>query len=178
MLPLVVLKPLYHRKQESIAIHLFQAPELQQAVRTIRGAKWTQTHSCWYLPLTNTHYQQLREGLKDKAVFDTSALKQYLEQRRVLVNANQSTIVTNNQAHALVHHPLCQENLSALQRYVKQLKLKGYSNSTIKTYRNEFVALLRILGKKPVDQMSIEQLQRYVLYCIETEKLQEATIHS
>ena len=66
----------------------------------------------------------------------------------------------------------------ARQRFVEQLRLKAYSEGTIKTYPNEFLALLRLLGKIQVQEITREQLRRYALCCIETEKLQEATLRS
>lgn len=178
MLPLVVLKPVYHRKSENIAVLFPLSAHLENAVRIIKGATWTQTHRCWYLPLGAAPYQQLRANLNGKASLNIQALKTYLEQRRVLNQSIGSTAVRKAGAHNLIHHPLCEDNLQALQRFVEQLRLKAYSESTIKTYRNEFLALLRLLGKAPVMEITTEQLRRYARYCIETEKLQEATMHS
>jgi len=44
----------------------------------------------------------------------------------------------------------------------RQLKLKAYSPSTIKTYRNEFLQLLQLLNKKPVGsaQLVFHQARR------------------
>jgi len=178
MLPTVVLKPLYHRKGENIAVFFAHCTELEHLIRTIKGAKWTQTHQCWYVPLGAGHYQQLRTNLNGKADLNTGALKTYLEQRRVLNESNGTITICKAGADNLVRHPLCGDNLSAFRRFVEQLTLKAYSGSTIKTYRNEFLALLRLLGKTPARELSTEQLRRYLLYCIEKEKLGEATLHS
>ena len=48
----------------------------------------------------------------------------------------------------------------------------------MRTYRTEFLALLRILGGQPVAELTTDRLRRYVLYLLQTEKLSEATIHS
>ncbi len=69
-------------------------------------------------------------------------------------------------------------NQPALQRYVEQLKLKGYSSNTIRTYSTEFVQLLKILKNHPVEDLSAEKLRSYFLYCINTLKLSENLIHS
>jgi integrase/recombinase XerD len=73
---------------------------------------------------------------------------------------------------------LNKENLAALQKFVEQLKLKAYSPSTIKTYRNEFLQLLQLLGNKPVNELTPDDLRRYFLYCFEKLKLTENTLHS
>jgi len=58
------------------------------------------------------------------------------------------------------------------------LILKGYSPSTIKTYRNEFSPLLRLLDKTPVYELEADDLRRYMLYAIEVEGIKENTAHS
>ena len=69
-------------------------------------------------------------------------------------------------------------NWQQLQVFLEQLQLKGYSQNTLKTYRNEFMRLLKKIGSYPVEKLTQEQLRRYFLYCHNEEKLQENTIHS
>ena len=69
-------------------------------------------------------------------------------------------------------------NQIELKRYTDQLKLKGYSANTIKTYTTEFVQLLKLLKNYPVYDLSSEKLRGYFLYCIDTLKLSENLIHS
>ena len=69
-------------------------------------------------------------------------------------------------------------NQPAFKRLIEILQLKAYSPSTIKTYRNEFAQLLYILKTKNVDELDAEKLRSYFLYCINTLKLSENTIHS
>lgn len=76
-----------------------------------------------------------------------------------------------------IHH-LSPQNLPELKLYIEQLKLKGYSPSTIKTYSTEFIQLLKILGNHPVHELSPERLRAYFLYCIDDLKLSENLIHS
>lgn len=69
-------------------------------------------------------------------------------------------------------------NHQALTLFIELLKLKAYSNNTIKTYTNEFVQLLKILKNNPVEELSPEKLKAYFLYCIDKLKLSENLIHS
>ncbi|MDX1941951.1 MAG: tyrosine-type recombinase/integrase [Saprospiraceae bacterium] len=72
-------------------------------------------------------------------------------------------------------HPI---NQPALQLYIETLQLKAYSLNTILTYRNEFAQLLYILKDKNVEELDAEKLRRYFLYCTNTLKLSENTLHS
>lgn len=72
-------------------------------------------------------------------------------------------------------HPI---NQPALTKFVETLQLKAYSQSTINTYRNEFAQLLYLLKEKNVTDIDATQLRSYFLYCINTLKLSENTLHS
>jgi integrase/recombinase XerD len=69
-------------------------------------------------------------------------------------------------------------NQGALQALVETLQLKAYSESTLKTYRNEFAQLLYVLKDKNVNDLNAARLRSYFLYCIKTLKLSENTLHS
>lgn len=69
-------------------------------------------------------------------------------------------------------------NQHQLVRFIDTLLLKGYSQNTIRTYKDEFCRLLKKIGNYDVEKISTGQLRRYILYCIETEKLKENSIHS
>lgn len=70
------------------------------------------------------------------------------------------------------------ENQPALRLLTETLQLKAYSESTIKTYRNEFGQLLFALKSMPVDTLDSLKLRSYFLYCSKTLKLSENTLHS
>ena len=69
-------------------------------------------------------------------------------------------------------------HLSELNRFIEQLKLRGYSANTIKTYTTEFIQLLKAIGNRPVSQLSPEKLKAYFLYCIDQLQLSENLIHT
>ena len=73
---------------------------------------------------------------------------------------------------------VCEVNRAAMDRYVQQLILSGYSVNTIKTYCQEFLQLLKLLKSYLVDDLTTEKLRSYFLYCIQKLKLSENLIHS
>jgi integrase/recombinase XerD len=70
------------------------------------------------------------------------------------------------------------DNKLAYIAMYEQLKLKGYSESTVKTYLSEFYQLLKILGNYSVNQLNPDRVRSYILYCVEKEQLSENLIHS
>ena len=69
-------------------------------------------------------------------------------------------------------------NKVAALRMVEQLKLMGYSKSTIRTYQYEFEQFLVALKNNFVDNCDAQKLRSYMLYCYEQLKLSENTLHS
>jgi integrase/recombinase XerD len=176
----ILLKPIIHHGEEQIGIFFSKDGELNLEVRKMKGVKWSQTHACWYLPLNKGSLKTITETLGSRTSLDTSALNAYLNKRTAVA----STLITSDQRNAdkLVvassAWKLSKENLEELRKFVEQLKLKVYSPSTIKTYRNEFLQLLQLLKTKPVNELTTDELRRYFVYCLEKLKLTENTLHS
>ncbi len=67
-------------------------------------------------------------------------------------------------------HP---NNRGAYISLSEKLKLKGYSQSTIRIYLSEFEHLLRLLDDYAVQDLNAKRLKDYFLYCINNEKMGE-----
>lgn len=66
------------------------------------------------------------------------------------------------------------------QAYVamyQQLKLKQYSENTIKQYISEFAHLLKLLKHFPVEKMTPKRLKDYFLYCVKQEQMAERKLN-
>ena len=61
---------------------------------------------------------------------------------------------------------------------IQELKLKGYSPSTRKTYGSELISFLKMFSNHSVDSITTDQIRRYLIYCMEELKLSEYTINS
>ncbi|MBS1665883.1 MAG: site-specific integrase [Bacteroidetes bacterium] len=176
----IQLSPVTHRGRECFLLQFGMDAELNRAVKKLARAKWSETNKCWYLPLTDECYQQLKAAVKGMALLDTAALKKYLENKKQLSNAPVSLVKeqVSVTVERLIAWQFSKENLQALDRFVEHLKLKAYSPSTIRTYRNEFIQLLRILKRKPASELTVDELKRYMLYAMEKEGINENTAHS
>lgn len=69
-------------------------------------------------------------------------------------------------------------NQVPLQDYIDHLKLKGYSPNTLRTYVNEFVQFLNYIENKEVETCTKNDVNQYLLHCINELKLTENTLHS
>jgi site-specific recombinase XerD len=182
MKAIVVLKPLIHKSHECIGLYYDNVSVINNIVKKLPGIKWSQTNKCWYLPLNEKIYKQICEVLKEKTEINNTALKQYLDKRK-LVKASLPPKETEKIIRPVpvaknTAFKLSKENLEALNRFIAQLTLKAYGASTIRTYRNEFMQLLQLLKKKSVYELTPDDLRRYMVYCFEKLKLTENTLHS
>lgn len=135
------------------------------------------------MPLSKLSHEAIKQSLKEIAVIDDNLLKQYLQRKeqvqKTVVSTGLPLQTTNRKPQSLsATWKLSRENLEALQKFVEQLKLKAYSTSTIKTYRNEFLQLLQLLKKEPVYELTQDDLRRYMVYAMEKQGINENTAHS
>ena len=172
----VILKPLLHRNDERIGIYFKHNSSLNNVIKKLPEIKWSQSNRCWHLPLKEEVYKQIQSALNEYAEIDRSALKLYLEKRKTVL----ATVVTSSEKKIIskpisssIAWKLSHENIAALEKFIEQLKLKSYSPSTIRTYRNEFLQLLQLLKTKPVNELMPDDLRRYMVYAMEKEGIKD-----
>jgi len=78
----------------------------------------------------------------------------------------------------LLQHPLNQTNLQAFTRFQTLLQLKGYSQSTQKTYCCEFHRLLRLRGAIAANDQTKEHIMSYLLWLLKKRRYSETHVHA
>ncbi|HEV7329973.1 MAG TPA: site-specific integrase [Flavisolibacter sp.] len=185
----VVLRPLYHRGKETIAIESPNLAAINLAIRRLKDARWSRTHRVWYVPLGREAYEQIIAGLKPLATIDSRLLRAYLDKRKAVqvvaapsasppACSNSKTPVQRLLPAQQATWRISEGNLHALSRLLQELTLRAYSASTIRTYRSEFIQLLKRLDRRPVQDLTPDDLRRYMAYLLEKEKVTESTAHS
>ncbi len=138
-----------HHKGHAVLFMRFEYDRaLLEKVKGLAGARWSRSQKAWYVPDTASYRAMF--GLTSQAEGPTPAALPDIA-------------------------PI---NQTALSSFTSALQLKAYSPNTLRTYRNEFVQLLRYIGQTPVDTLNPEQLRAYFLYCVRELKLSENTLHS
>ena len=182
----VELKPLYHRGKNCIGIYSAASYPLNAILRKIKECRWSRTHQCWYVPLAREHFDQLIHSLSGKAEIDDTALRAFPEEKKGPVTATDCVPKQTGQSDQNELPPVTwykQEKIHAVNAHVlpalhQYLKLKAYSSSTIKTYLGEMAQLLKTLKDIPADQLTVDHLKRYLVYCFEKLGVKENTLHS
>ncbi len=190
----VTLLPMMHRGAEQILISFDHHKGLNDTIRRLPAVKWSQTHKSWYLPLTENNYKLIRNNLRSVTTIDAKALQHYLIKRKAVKAAEvpkefplQQSLETTQSVTAsrpavvapepTVAYRLSYENLISLQKTVDLLRLKAYSNSTIRTYRAELIVFFQALGKHGAGKLATDDVKRWLLKCLHS-GLTENTMHS
>ncbi len=190
---IVVLNPVMHRGAEQMLISFPNVKVLNNAVRIIKGVKWSRTYKSWYLPLSEDNYKRIWQAMHLLATIETEALKGYLlkkaavksvdipkeihEERQPLTDVSPLPVVTPTPPQPSVAYRISFENLQSLHQTIQHLVLRSYSHSTIRTYRSELMVFFQVLGKHPATALTTEDIKRWLLKCM-NEGLTENTMHS
>jgi integrase/recombinase XerD len=178
----ITLTAFVHNNEQCIGIFFKRNAALQLSIRKISTAKWSKTNACWYVTLNNENIKAIEKIAAKIAIIENSNLTAYLKKQQLIVStlAPQKTTkpVIKNLLSTSPISELSNQNLLALQQLLQQLKLKAYSPSTIRTYRNEFLQLLQLIKQKWVNELTANDLKRYMVYAMEKEGISENTAHS
>lgn len=161
-----------HKGHERIFAMYDYNSDINKILREMPGAKYSATYKSWHLPPVKELVQMLMAKTEQVAVIDVENLRKKLVHKKQL-----PALVASHTAKPDLQY-LSANNLQALQYFIETLILKAYSQSTIKTYRNEFYQLLKELKEIPVQNLGQDHIRRYMFYCINKYKISEATANS
>lgn len=150
---------------------------IENKIKKMGGVKWCGINNCWHLPCTQKSYNEISNELKDSAAINNKSLAIYLRKRKAGLQLNKQTGHKSNVAPTMVFK-ISDYNMLLLQRTVEELQLKAYSASTLRTYKYEIGIFLQTIKNKKADTLGVEDVRRYIHYCINKLLLSENTIHS
>lgn len=175
----VIFQPLFENNKEALGFITKNDPEVIMQVREFPGVKWSTTHGCWYLPLTKECCRLAFSKLINLASIDIEKLRAYLKKRR---DIHESQKVGGTRAlitsRTLEVYNISDENLGEIMKMILKLELKTYSKNTIRLYRSEMISLCRLLGDRPVMNLTIPQISSYLLWLIKKQGRSEAKLHT
>ncbi len=168
-----------HKGKEHILLACEKNTQLNTCFKKLGFVKFSNTHKGWYMPKNKDLLQLLLQKTNSIAMVDISPLKHTPQVvakaavKKVLDNiTKQAKPATQNTAR------ISDQNIKQLELYIQTLILKGYSQTTIRTYRNEFSIFLQTLQKVNANTLTTPRVKDYLAYCFYELKLTESTVHS
>lgn len=182
----LTLKYLLHREQKNIALHFDKDAAFIQCLRKCIELKWSRQNTCWYCLCTKANFEHIKKiALENKYAVEDSQLRQAMKKTKspTAVHPGDSIIKEKQIDNNIYNTPnenvaLSKINAGEMEKFKQQLILKSYSPSTIRTYTNEFMQLLKTLKTTPPYKLQSDRIKDYLQYCHEKLKLSEATLHS
>jgi site-specific recombinase XerD len=151
----ITLEPFTHNSKSCIAIKFPYNFEVKEYIKKFSGVHWTKTHRTFYI-----YYSEVR--LED--------IKTYIKQGGLhLLNDNyKDTIPRYSKGIKLELSPLNQEKTIVYRHFLKFLKGKRFSNSTVATYSGFVLEFLRFTGQKPVNDLNENDVRYYIEWAVST----------
>lgn len=170
----VTLKKISHKGKNCIAILFPIDARLNSTVRKLEGVRWSQTHTCWLVDENENNLDGIYKtfngiasvvSLKsEKPASEHPGKKKPLlpapakssASVPVPVKKQVPAVSSDSDAHREQHR-------IALAAYIELLKLKNYSENSIKTYRNHFIHFLHYFSNRKPSAITREEIMDYLV---------------
>lgn len=171
---IIKLEHLNHNKANQIKLVFDYDQELIDLVKQLEGIKWSKTNKCWYI-LNNP------DNLK-KVIFITSKNEIILDKDEFFKHSQNDKVVSAtsnlkpiNKIEKNKPKIIKKEKLiECPKEYLEKLKLKRYSENTIKTYSWLFTEFINFYPDKDIDLITDEDIKNFQLYLVEEKNISES----
>ncbi|MDV7187906.1 site-specific integrase [Lutibacter sp. TH_r2] len=145
-LPTLLLKKVVHRKDVQLMIHFTFNDFVKNRLKYDLNYTWSQSHKSWYTLFNEEAISKLKKVLGPKVHYDLDAsLFQKIEVKLERKPRN-----------------ISEENKEIIRNYVKYLKGKRYSESTIKTYFTFVADFIDYIKNKPLEKLSNKDVELFI----------------
>jgi integrase/recombinase XerD len=170
-----------HRGERKIQLIFPHNNSIHQILKEIPGVRFSRTFRSWLLPQNKLLLHDLKSKLPDG--WELLIEKSPENKKPEIQEAAVRTVSTASIRYSKVPVQPSIERITAINRerlqdFIDKLTLKSYSQSTIRTYRNEIMCLLQLLKERDINTLEAPDLKRYMLYCAEVLRLSENSLHS
>ena len=154
----VVLTPLTHTGKRCIGISFTYNFELKEYLKRFKGVRWSKTHRCFYLPYTPTSLESFWDYLNAEG---------YTVDRDAFALPPKNKRYFHRKKGGLLPE-LTADNQRIHESYLKYLRGKRYSESTVNVYGGFVYEFLQFTGTKPTEQLTEDDVRLYVEWAVKT----------
>ncbi|MBL7963203.1 MAG: site-specific integrase [Flavobacteriales bacterium] len=171
----VLLEQLVHRGQRCIALR-FPFNPLSIAAAKQAGAKWSQTHRCWYTPNTPGNLKAIFTAFKGLAWVDMNGLRNKAPAAVGTMHGLPTGTVakTKTLAERQVLNPVQQHALDAMRR---KLEIARYGERSIPVYLNTTKQLFQFHPEKHPNDIRTEDIEAFQHHLAKERKVSNSTLN-
>ncbi len=152
-----------------VAVRQIKTTYEQDLIRQLPIRYWSPKHRCWYFPKSKEHWAQFKQ------LFSNYHLQ--INQVELIVIDHQKCNKTKSNRKENIEQKkpqLDEEHQIALVSLEAQLRIRRYSNETIKTYCSAFRAYLQYYKGTPSDQLNEVDIKVYLLHLINDKNISQS----
>lgn len=137
-----------HHQQTRLKLMFSWDEDLISQIRNIKGRRWSTSMRCWHIPYFDNHMQFLKSTLKG----DITLLP---------TQKNHGQEVTNSHKKKAASLP------AVPQIFVEQMKVRGFSENTIKAYSSTLARFLKFNNEITPENLDSNHVRKYLLHLVE-----------
>ena len=147
MKPTLLLKKVTHRKKIQLLLIFPYNDLLKDKIKAIRGFAWSQTLKGWYIEYSSKNIDFVKQKLKNDVVFKLDAS---IYNRSLKVRTTRKPRV------------ISEVNTTVINAYIKYLKGKCYSESTVKTYVTFIADFFDYIKDTPLETLTNRDVEKFI----------------
>jgi site-specific recombinase XerD len=149
----------FHRGSFRLFLHFGFDDELKRLVKSELNGRWSQTHKGWYIDDTPEMINKIKAVCKGRAWYNLRDINRHLDAESLTLF--RSGTAPEKQSSTAVPQSMG-VNQADYDAFVRFLKSRGYSSSTIGTYSGMIARLARFYPNKLMSALDAEQIQRFL----------------
>jgi integrase/recombinase XerD len=135
-------------KEKSLRIHFMYRPDFIARIKSFHVYSFNSEEKYWSLPYTESIFRELNEFFKDAGM--NLEIRDDKPGKQKIIKS---------------------KNVKIPQAYIDKLKIKRYSESTIKTYTVAFEDFINYYKGRNMDELSETDIKEYMLYLVEKRRV-------
>jgi len=151
----IQLIPRNFRNESIVMIQFPYDKALIGCVKTIENTRWSQSLCAWYMKKNDFNLHRIFNVFKSIAYVDYSALR---------TTKDSFKTIRKNQIRTYSKTPIP-------KIYFEQLKLKRYSENTIKSYVSELKKFCTFYAPQDLDTLTTDDIKNYLLHLVHKNKV-------
>ena len=145
-IPNILVKKVVHRKKVQLLLLFPFNFELKERVKQLEGYQWSKTLRGWYTEFSSENMNRLKEALKNEVKFTLDA----------------SVYNTIEIKPTRIPRTISEENKEVIRLYVKYLRGKCYSESTVKTYFTFIADFFNYTKDTPIESFTNRTVEQFL----------------
>ena len=144
-LPVITLKKIIHRRQEQLFVLFKYYDPFIVVLRKNPDFKWSQTQRGWYTNFSSDNIAFVKKTFQ-----------------KTTIKLDVSIYAETNPRFIKKERTLSTENKKIISLFIKYLKGKRYSESTIKTYGTFIADFINYIANKPLNELTNKDVELFI----------------